>query len=180
MNTLQIAARQAAIDGVASDWAELLNEAHDMARSKIRFVNLGRKIGIGIQEACGHNQIGFSFFNEIAAGLPASLNYEAARKCVKLANAMPQPAKTIEDAEAVEQLLLEASGVVDAPKRLEQHTTRDVAPATFFFKVFGELRERVSKKIATAKEWDEDTRGGVLTEINRAEKWIAELREAVQ
>ena len=179
-NQIELAAKNAALTKLVKDWSELVTAADGLAESKIKLVNLGRKIGICIQELCGHNQVNFTFFNSLAGQLPPTLTFEAAKKCVKLANSMPEPAKTLDDANRAEQLLLEATGMSDCPKRLEQHTSRDVAPATFFFSAFAEIREKVSKKIVGWSDWDDDTRDGVRREVERAEKWIAEVKGAMQ
>lgn len=176
---IEIAAQIRAIAEVGKSWGEMVSEAQSLAASKIKLVNLARRVGIGIQEICGRDQLQLNFFQTFAAKLPPGLTFAAAKNCVKLANAMPEPAKTVEDANRAEQLVFEATGVMEAPKRLEQHTSRDVAPATFFFTTFAEIREKVNKKIAGWSEWDEETQEGVRREVERAEKWIAEVKTAI-
>ena len=174
--TLTLAAKTAAINSIAADWNALFIEAENFAESKIKLVNLGRRVGIGIQELCGHAQIGFSFFAQVQAQLPKTLTFEAAKKCVKLANVMPQPAKTLLDAHNAEQLLLEATGIIEEPKRIESQSSREVAPTTFFFNTLSTARERILSRINEWDSWDDDTRDGVRREIERAEQWIADVK----
>lgn len=180
MNTLALNARKKAIECINRDWAQLICEAGKISESKIKLVNLGRRIGIEIQEVCGRDQLAFGFFQGFSQDLPESLTFEAAKKCVKLANILPEPVKTIEDANRAEQLLLEAAGLVEAPKRLEAHTSRDVAPRTFFFTAFADLRIKVTQKIMDWEKWDDETREGVRQEVMRAEKWIADVKQSLR
>lgn len=176
MNTLTLAAKTASIETIAADWNGLISEAKNFSESKIKLVNLGRRVGLGLQELCGHQQIGFSFFAQVQAQLPKTLTFEAAKKCVKLANVMPEPAQTMLDAHNAEQLLLEATGIIEEPKRIEAQTSREVAPATFFHSTLSDARDKILKRISEWDLWDDDTREGVRREIERAESWIAEVK----
>lgn len=179
MNTLPAAAKEKTLQGIATNWQKACAIAAQVGKSKIELVNLGRVIGLQIQELAGRDQITFYFFNQNAPALPPTLTFDAAKKCVKLANSLAQPVATIQEAERVEQMLLEATGTVEAPKRLEHHTSRDLPPATFFFSVFTDAREKITKKLAGVETWDDDTRESVKAEVARAEKWIADVKEKV-
>jgi hypothetical protein len=179
MSNIELAAKSKTIEGINRNWDKVRSIAADIGQNKISLVNLGRVIGIQLQELAGRDQINFAFFNHHAADFPPSLNFEAAKKCVKLANNLAQPVKTIQEAERVEQMLLEATGTVDAPKRLEHHTSRDLPPATFFFSVFTDAREKITKKLAGASTWDDETRESVKAEVARAEKWLEQVKQQV-
>ena len=150
--------------------------AVDVAGGYVKLANIGRRIGIMLQALCKHDQISFAFFQAFDGQLPKGMDYNAAKKCVKLANAMPDEAKTVDDIRKAAQLCFEITGITDEPKRLEQQISREVSPVVFFNTVFSDIRVKVYEKIASWNSWDDMTRESVKTEIARAEKWISDIK----
>lgn len=161
---------------ISADWERALTIAKGVDASKIELVNTGRSIGLKLQSLAGKNQISFAYFHSLEDELPKSLSFESARKCVKLASSLKNPVATIAEANRAEQMMLEATGISEPRKRLGLHTSRDLPPATFFFSVFTDAREKITKKLSTIEDWDDDAKESVRGEIARAEKWIEEVK----
>ena len=67
--------------------------------SLVTYANTAREIGLKLQSWCGHEQINFKFFEARCANLP--FDFDRARRFVRIALAMPKPAKTVEDVRAI-------------------------------------------------------------------------------
>lgn len=164
-HNLVLAARSAGIDKLAEDWSKLLSVGQAMVQSKIAFVNLGREIGIGLQGLCQHDQIKLSFFETIKSRLPESLTYAAAQKCIHLANNMPLPAVTIEDATRVETQLLLGVGFIELPHRAGDQQRHDSTPYTAISMTLNKAKDGLLRQVEDAPKWDDETRTSILRQV---------------
>jgi len=178
-STLALAAKESTLAKIRLDWSRLLNMGDELESRKIKFVNLGREIGLSLQGLCGHEQMRLSFFENIKAELPDKLTFSAAQKCIKLANALADPVATIEEAGRAEQLLLQAAGIEDEPERSGPQAARDSTPDTFVFTTLATAKDRLMRRLADVSQWDELTRQSVREQIAKHKAWLVEIEAAL-
>ena len=179
-NAVAAVAHTAAITKLSDDWEHMLALGVNVSQSKIKFVNLGREIGLGLQGLCQHEQIKLSFYENIKASLPASLTFAAAQRCIHLANNLAGPVTTVEEANQVEAQLLLAGGFMEVVHRVGSQASHDSTPDTFIFTTLATAKDRLLKKISEAASWDTETRASVWKQVEQFEATLALVKAKLQ
>ena len=169
-------AKAASLIKVRGDWTSIMDLGLQLERNKIRFVNLGREVGLALQGLCEHEQMRLSFYEHIKSELPSSLTFSAVQKCIHLAQHLDAPVKTLEEANRVETQMLLAGGFLELPHRTEQQKSHAVTPVLFVFSVIADAKEKLFKRIEEVTKWDDGTRQNVREQIERFEMVLAELK----
>lgn len=176
MNQIELASKTALIKKLSQDWKDLSALGATLCEKKIEFVNLGREMGIGLQAMCQHEQMPFSFYQSIQKDLPKEFSFKLVQKCVSLANALPEPVKTINEANRVESQIMLALGFTEEPHRNEIQQSHYQTPYTSVVNVFIRARADLFKQFSDSAEWDSDMRKSVREEVEKFEKIIQELK----
>ena len=174
-STVQTAANDAALKKINADWARLVSLGEQHEAMKIKFVNLGREIGLSLQGLCSHKQMHLSFFENIKAQLPASLDFAAVQKCIRLCNAFPEKIATVEEAREAEQLLFVAVGLEEEPKRIGTQVSHDSTPDTFIFTTLAMAKDKLARRLAESDSWDDETKASVKDQIEKHKQWLEEV-----
>lgn len=125
-------AETALLKGVASNWAVARQAGRDIERLTIEMANRLRAAGIQLQEAAGHEQIGFEWWHKHQDKLPQDLSFKALKVCVHLARASEQPFEKYDEVKKAQQLFFEAIGDATPPKRLTQQVAHESNPWSEF------------------------------------------------
>jgi hypothetical protein len=168
--------KAASIIKVRFDWTAIIDLGAQLERNKIRFVNLGREVGLALQGLCEHEQMRLSFYEHIKHELPPSLTFSAVQKCIHLAQHLPSPVSTLEEANRVEAQLMLAGGFLELPKRTEQQVSHAVTPIVFMFSVIADAKDKLFRRMEEVEQWDDVTRANVRQQIERFEAALAELK----
>jgi len=161
---------------VRSDWDEMMEMGANLSAAKIKFVNLGREIGLHLQGLCQHKQMAMSFFENIKGDLPANMTFSAAQKCIHLANALPKPIKTLAEATHCETQLFLAGGWLEEPRREVAHKSHETSIYVAVFETLAQAKERLYDKFDDVADWDDQTKESVLKELEKFEQAIDEFK----
>lgn len=175
-NSVVIAADTAAITKLHLDWATLKDLGGSLSRNKIKFVNLGREIGLGLQGLCKHEQINLTFFEHHKSLFPESFTFQSAQRCVHLAKALERPIETLDEANRVECQMLLAGGFLEEPHRTEKQSSHYSTPDTFIFTTLAVAKERLLKRIGEAEDWDKETRASIVRQVEQFEATLAVIK----
>lgn len=174
------AADEAALNRLQTDWQSLNTLLGRVEADQVQCVNLGREIGLYLQGLSGHKQIRFGFFEQLAEKFDDSMrgfDFNAAQKCVYLANTLPEPVKTLAEARNYIQPLFLAGGFIEVETRVEPQKSHEVPPTTFFGAMFGKTEVELKKRFAERTKWDAQTRESVRGVIDRHKKFLEELEQ---
>ena len=179
MNAIELHANSAQLTKIHADWAMFLNIGEQIRDRQINAVNLGREIGLGLQGICQHKQIDLAFFNQLQREkkLPENMNFSAAKRCVHLANALPEPVTSIEEAQRMMQEVFLAGGFMELTERTEPQRSHEQTLPTFVFSVFGAAKDRITKRIEDFSHLDDDSRETVRKQIEDHERWLREIKQ---
>lgn len=151
-------AKKTLFEGIAREWEAARGAADKAGKLEIEAVNRLRQVGMKLQEVTGREQVHLEFWHDLSEKLPKELTFKAAKFCVHLARNVTEPVKTLDEARRTRQLMFEAFGMADAPKRLEAQTQHDrnvwsdfVAGAASFSSLFTKLERE-----APMLEWGKD------------------------
>ena len=151
-------------------YEKFLSRGERIKTDTVDAVNLGREIGMYLQEMCGHEQIGFEFWQK-ECGQQLPFEFEAAKKFTSIARACPEPVTTIEEAFSMQQMVLRAGGLIELPEREEMHQRSNVSIVERFFREFTLIRLPFQKIVnqKPMEQWDKEALGMFLSET----EWIA-------
>lgn len=173
--SVDIQATTKLLEEINRKWESLKGLAEQQVSAKIEFANTGREIGLSLQILCKHTQMHLSFFEGIKDQLPATLCYASAQKCIKLANAYPEPIVTLQEAGEAEQWLLIATGEDEEPMRLVDRVANSSTPSTFIWNALSTVEDRIEKRIVSIEQWDNETRKIVKEQICKHRDWLDEV-----
>jgi len=176
MTQIELQSKTASLDKLNRDWKKLSELGRAVCDSKIELVNLGREIGIGLQTLCQHEQMSLSFFETIKKQLPDGFNYLAVQKCIHIAIALPEPARTIDEANHVESQTMLALGLIDQPHRTAIQTRHDSTPDTAIFMTFAAAKDKLFRQFEASGQWTESTKESVRREVEKFEAVIAQIK----
>jgi hypothetical protein len=168
-------ATEESIRKINQDWGELLSLGANVSEAKIQFVNRGREIGLTLIGLCGHEQMRLSFFENIKAKLPGTLTFNSVQKCIHLAHALPEPVRSVEEANRVETQMLLAGGFMELPHREGAQRSHEVSTDVFIFTTFATAKDRLFKKLEDAATWDEQTKASVRQQVESFRKALVEI-----
>ncbi len=171
-NQLAKQAGETALASIPIKWKKLQGKLKQAKDSQIDSVNIAFEIGVTFQEICGHNQMRLSFFENIKAKLPRGLNYNAAKGCIHLANTLPGPVKTLEDASRAMQSVFQAGGFLEIAHRSEPQQSHAVTPVIAFYNAFTTCKEQIRKQIGGRRIEDEDVKNGIREQIKAQREWL--------
>lgn len=177
MTQIEQRSKAASIDKLTRDWKKLSELGKSVCESKIELVNLGREIGIGLQTLCQHEQMSLSFFETIKKQLPEGFSFLAVQKCIHIANALPEPAKTIEEANHVESQTMLALGLIEQPHRTSIQNRHDSTPDTAIFMALASAKDKLFKQLESSKDWTASTKESVRIQVEKFEAVIAQIKE---
>lgn len=177
VTALQRAATDASIEKLAADWAEAMNLCGEIGSKQIEATNKAREIGLTLQGLCGHEQIHLSFYENLKDKLPKdgalkNFTFDAAKRCVHLANNLKQPVTTVAEAQRAIQTVFIAGGFVEIEGRSVAQLSHDSTPYSFILDSLLGLQTKLEKKIKDTP-LDEMTRGSVRREIEKHKTWLA-------
>jgi hypothetical protein len=176
MTQIEQLSKNASLQKLARDWKKLSDLGHSVCDSKIKLVNLGREIGIGLQTICQHEQMSLSYFETIRTQLPEGFTYTAVQKCIHIANALPEPAKTIEQANHVEAQTMLALGLIEQPHRTAIQNRHESTPDTAIFMALASAKDKLFKQLETSKDWTASTKESVRIQVEKFEAVIAQIK----
>lgn len=126
------AAQAKLIEGASTDFLRAQEACKEAARLEIEAINRLRSAGLKYQEASGHDQPDFGFWQAHKDALPAGATFKALKFCVHLANNIAAPIKTMGEARQVRQTMFVALNEQAAPKRLAPQAAHERNPWTEF------------------------------------------------
>lgn len=133
-------AKAALLLSTSANWQRAKALVEEAARCEIRAINLMRDIGIALQEARQRERISFEWFNgdrgKGLAGacdsLPASVTFRALKFCVSLARSFSRPVTSLDEARHARQMMFEAFGQSQPPRRAKKQKGHDRNPWSAF------------------------------------------------
>ena len=157
----QLAAHEELAAEVRRLFGAFEKQGRALGESLVEHVNTGRQIGLLLKEWQGREQVTFEFFHRHQEQLPFA--FDTAQRFVSMANRMPGPAESVDDARRVLQLDFQAAGLLNLPERGPQIAH---APTGFvmFVGALGAAKERFLK-------WTDD---------EPVEQWPPASRETVR
>jgi hypothetical protein len=148
-------ANAALLKSIGNDWTVAKESVTEAARLEIVAVNRLRLAGIKIQEASGHEQVGFEWFHKVEADLPTGMHFNAVKFCVHLARKLENAVTTLDEARSARQMMFEALELATAPKRLEGQNSHDRNPWSDFVSGVSSLTSLFAKlEEEPMGEWD--------------------------
>jgi len=102
--------------------------AKEAARSQLEAINLLREAGLDYQQASGHEQGTFAFFELVRPQLPTEMTFGAVKICVHLANKYDGPITDLKEANREVQEMFVALGEMERPRRLEAQKPHEHNP----------------------------------------------------
>lgn len=175
-NQVAIAARSASIEKIGSDWASLRSLGEQVGLSTIKFVNLGREIGLGLQGLCQHEQMKISFYEHIKEKLPDTMTFSAIQRCIYLANNMPNPASTLEEANRVASQMWLALGELELRHRIGKQTDHGKTQAVDIFNMLAKTRDNINKLVEDLDLCDSYFSGQLLKQIEQFEESLGKIK----
>lgn len=158
---------------IAKSYAQFEAAIKQSQSSIINSANLAREIGIHLQTKCGHEQVGFDFWQKYCEG-KQPFDFEAAKMFVSVANKMEKPAKTINEAVQYVQLALVAGGLLELPEREEAQKRASVS---LFEKWLGEIVKIRQPFGKLTKDWPMDSwNKTALDKFLSETEWLVEER----
>lgn len=122
-------AQAALLASISHHWQKARDAASEAATIEVSAMNLLRIAGIQLQEANGgRQQIQFEFLERHRDALPKDFTFKAAKFCVHLAMTFPGEIKELGEVRAARQLMFEAFGQVEAPRRIEAQHAHESNP----------------------------------------------------
>ncbi len=144
------------------------NSRHESAEEKVKSasklqieaLNLLRLNGIDYQIASGKEQAHFDFWKKSQGKIHESFNFRMMQLCIKLANNFPNPIETLDESRAARQMMFEAFGEAESPKRLEAQVAHVKNPWNEIVNGFKCLFSTVSKvtEAKPVRSWSSDER----------------------
>lgn len=149
----------------------------DLASTHVELTNEARKIGMAIQQWCGHRQITLSFFENHKSELPARVTFEQVRTFVFISNKLPKPALSLADARTVWQEDFVAAGLLEMPKRLAKQTPTNQTHYGEFLSRLGKLRSELHDWLRDEPfdEWTEEARAVVKQQLTPLVQFHSQL-----
>lgn len=140
-------------------------------------INGFRQTGILLQSLCGHNQMKAAFWLDKLDG-KFSFSYRIAQNCIAIANRMPKPAKTIQEAVQHVQQGLFAAGQIELSERTEGQTASPISPIQRFLNEMTLIRQPFQKSIRAQpmEQWESEALDTFLSET----EWLAKERERAE
>ena len=173
--SLELQASESLLAEINRKWESLRQLAEQQVAAKIEFANTGREIGVALQMLCKHTQMHLSFFEGIKAELPGTLGYVAAQKCIKLANAYPEPIVTLQEAGEAEQWLLIATGEDECPMAKDR-IANSSTPVSFVWNTCATMESKTEKRFESLNDWTKETREIVKERLEKHLEWGAGLK----
>ena len=176
MTQIELRSKNASLDKLNRDWKKLSELGRSVCDFKIELVNLGREIGIGLQTLCQHEQMSLSFFETIKKQLPEGFTFLAVQKCIHIAIALPQPARTIDQANHVESQTMLALGLIEQPHRTAIQTRHDSTPDTAIFMALASAKDKLFKQFQSSETWTASTKESIRIQVEKFEAVIAQIK----
>jgi hypothetical protein len=150
-------AKTALIKGISRDWTAAKTAATEAAKLELKCLNSLRSAGLKVQQACGHEQVGFEFVRGIEKQLPEGCHFKALKFCVHLARQFGSPIQTLDEARAARQMMFEALGETTASKRMEAQRSHENNPWSEFVSASSGLLSLFGKMdIEAMDKWGKD------------------------
>lgn len=125
-------AREALLESVQRDWDHAEQAADAAAKLELIAINRLRNCGLKLCEAAGREQIGFEFYRMHSDSLPKRMSFQALKFCVHLCRNFAEPIQTIDEARSARQMLFEAFGHSETPKRIAEQSAHESNPWNTF------------------------------------------------
>lgn len=128
-------ARDALLQSVKRDWDHAAEAADQAAKLELVAINRLRNCGLKLCEAAGREQIGFEFYRLHSDSLPKRMSFQALKFCVHLCRNFSEPIQTIDEARSARQMLFEAFGHSETPKRIAEQSAHESNPWNTFVSI---------------------------------------------
>jgi hypothetical protein len=162
---LAVKARTALLQSASRDWESARASVSEAARLEISALNKLRTCGLKMREAAGKEQVNFTFFRMCESSLPKTMSFQAAKFCVHLSRSLEKPIETLDEARSARQMLFEAFGHSQAPKRIEDQSSHEYNPWSDFVNVASSFTSLFTKlETDLMSDWGKDKLSTFLRE----------------
>lgn len=161
-------------DVISKAFGKFTEAANQIKSRTIAASNLGREIGIHLQTLCGHEQVRFDFWQAKCIG-KSPFDFKTAQSFVAIANRMPTPAETLEEALPVLRQCFFAGNLLADAQRTEPQARSNVSLMERFLGEFTLMRQPLKKILSERpmEEWELVAIDRFLSDTN----WLEEYRE---
>ena len=113
----------------------------------------------------------------------SNLNHKLEREAIgvlgfwgHIAIALPQPARTIDQANHVESQTMLALGLIEQPHRTAIQTRHDSTPDTAIFMALASAKDKLFKQFESSETWTASTKESVRIQVEKFEAVIAQIK----
>lgn len=162
---LTVRAKEALLKSAGADWQSAKNAVDKAAGLELSALNWMRDCGLKLREAAGREQIGFQWYHTASKSLPKSMTFPALKFCVHLSRNFEKRIETIDEARSARQMLFEAFGHSETPRRIEEQVSHETNPWNDFVSMASSFTSLFSKlECDHMDKWDSGRLKKFLTE----------------
>jgi hypothetical protein len=178
---LSVEAQQARLADDAQKYSAFKTEMASLEKVTVKAANITRELGLSFAEYYlpGKRESAEVYFNQHYRPL-LRMSYEVFLWIISAARKLPEKISCMEHVWPGLQLTFFAGELIDVPERTSPQTSQAKTPYVFFFQHLRGLQSELDKRLSDVREWDEETKSGILEEMDRAEKWLETAKAKLQ